>query len=165
MSKNQAIKRIAVSLLIGLLLGIAIAEVPFIFLRETARPPKEITLVIPKGTAEEVARGVQPPTIPENMAFVVGDILIVKNEDLVEHKLGPLFIPANASARLPLNTEENIAYECSFQPGKYLGLDVHEALTAGTRVFGILEVGLPLGILFALYSMVMPVKKTENAPA
>lgn len=165
MSKDQAIKRIVYSLIIGLLLGIAIAELPFIYLRETARPPKEITLVIPKGTAEEVARGVQPPTIPENMVFVVGDTLIVKNEDSADHKLGPLFIPANTSARLPLNTEENIAYECSFQPGKYLGLDVHEALTIGTRVFGILEVGLPLGILFALYSMVMPGKKNEHAPA
>lgn len=165
MSKDQAIKRIVYSLIIGLLLGIAIAELPFIYLRETARPPKEITLVIPKGTAEEVARGVQPPTIPENMVFVVGDTLIVKNEDSADHKLGPLFIPANTSARLPLNTEENIAYECSFQPGKYLGLDVHEALTVGTRVFGILEVGLPLGILFALYSMVMPGKKNEHAPA
>ena len=165
MSRDQVIKRIAYSLLIGLLLGVAIAEIPFIFLHEIARPPKEITLVIPKGTAEQVARGVQPPNIPENMVFVVGDTLIVKNEDAADHTLGPLFIPANTSARLALNTEENIAYECSFQPGKYLGLDVHEALTAGTRVFGILEVGLPLGILFALYSMVMPVKKKENAPA
>jgi hypothetical protein len=165
MSKDQAIKRIAFSLIIGLLLGIAIAEVPFIYLRETARPPKEITLVIPKGTADEVARGVQPPTIPENMVLVVGDTLIVKNEDTADHKLGPLFIPANTSARLPLNAEENLSYECSFQPNKVLGLDVHESLTAGTRIFGILEVGLPLGILFALYSVVMPVKKSENAPA
>jgi hypothetical protein len=42
---------------------------------------------------------------------------------------------------------------------------VHEALTAGTRVFGILEVGLPLGILFALYSAILPVKKKEHVPA
>jgi len=165
MSKDQAIKRIVYSLLIGLLLGIAIAEVPFVYLRETARPPKEITLVIPKGTAEEVARGVQPPSIPENMVLVVGDTLIVKNEDTADHKLGPLFIPASTSARLPLNAEENLSYECSFQANKVLGLDVHESLTTGTRIFGILEVGLPLGILFALYSMVMPAKKSENAPA
>src|SRR5512138_3349625 len=110
MTKDQAIKRIAVSLLVGLLLGIAIAEIPFIYLRETARPPKEITLVIPKGTADEVARAVQPPTIPANMVLVVGDTLIVKNEDTADHKLGPLFIPANTSARLPLNAEENLSY-------------------------------------------------------
>ena len=165
MSKDVLVKRIVYSLLLGVLLGIVIAEVPFLFLRETARPPNEITLVIPNGTAAQVARGEQPPSIPENMVFVVGDTLIVKNEDRSDHKLGPLFIPANSSARLALNTEESLAYECSFQPSKYFGLDVHEALTAGTRVFGILEVGLPLGILFALYSAILPVKKKEHVPA
>jgi hypothetical protein len=165
MSRNQTIKRIIYSLLAGLLLGIVISEIPFLFLRETARPPKQITLVIPNGTAEQVARGEQPPAIPENMLFVVGDTLIVKNEDSVDHKLGPLWIPKNSSAKLSLDQEESFAYECSFQPGKYLGLDVKEPLTIGTRVYGIVYAGLPLGVLIALYSLVMPSRKKENAPA
>jgi hypothetical protein len=164
MPKNRIIKRVIYSLLLGLLLGIAISEIPFLFLRETARPPREITLVIPKGTAEQVARGEQPPSIPENMLFVVGDTLIVKNEDSVDHKLGPLWIPANTSAQLPLATEESFAFECSFQPGNYLGIDVHEPLTFGTRIYGIIYAGLPLGILFALYSVVIPTRKKEHAP-
>lgn len=165
MSRNEVVKRILVSLLLGLLFGVVISEVPFIFLRETARAPKEITLVIPEGTAEQVARGEQPPTIPENMAFVVGDTLTVKNEDAVDHKLGPLWIPANSSAQLSLETEDSFAYECSFQPGKYLGLDVSEPVTTGTRIYGIIYAGLPLGVLFALYSLVMPAKKKEHAAA
>lgn len=165
MSRNEVIKRILVSLLLGLLFGVVISEVPFIFLRETARAPKEITLVIPEGTADQVARGEQPPTIPENMAFVVGDTLTVKNEDAVDHKLGPLWIPANSSAQLSLETEDSFAYECSFQPGKYLGLDVSEPVTTGTRIYGIIYAGLPLGVLFALYSLVMPAKKKEHAAA
>ena len=165
MPKNQTIKRVIYSLLLGLLLGVAISEIPFLYLRETARPPKEITLVIPKGTAEQVARGEQPPSIPENMLFVVGDTLTVRNEDSVDHKLGPLWIPANTSAQLPLATEDSFAFECSFQPGKYLGIDVHEPLTLGTRIYGIIYAGLPLGILIALYAAVMPSKKKENAPA
>ena len=76
------IKRISISLGLGLLLGVAIGEVPFIFLRETARPPQEIVLTIPAGTAEQVSRGEQPPSIPENMVFVVGDTLVVENEDI-----------------------------------------------------------------------------------
>lgn len=165
MSRNEVVKRILASLLLGLLFGVVISEVPFIFLRETARAPKEITLVIPEGTAEQVARGEQPPTIPENMAFVVGDTLTVKNEDAVDHKLGPLWIPANSSAQLSLETEDSFAYECSFQPGKYLGLDVSEPVTTGTRIYGIIYAGLPLGVLFALYSLVMPAKKKEHAAA
>lgn len=165
MIENQTVKRIIYSLLLGLLLGVAIAEIPFMFLRETARPPKQITLLIPKGTAAEVARGEQPPTIPESMVFVVGDTLVVKNDDVVDHKLGPLFIPAHSSARLSLDQEGGLAYECSFQPQKYFGIDVQEPVTIATRIFGITFVGVPLGILFALYSVIMPSKKKENVIA
>lgn len=163
--KNILIKRLLISLLVGLVLGAAISEVPFLFLQETARPPQEILLTIPIGTAEQVARGEQPPSIPTDMIFVVGDVLVVKNEDVVDHKLGPLWIPANSSAQLPLGQAENLAFECSFQPGKYFGLDVRDPLTVGTRILGIIYAGLPLGILIALYSIIMPVKKNENVPA
>lgn len=156
---NILIKRLVISLAIGLALGAAISEIPFLFLQETARPPQEIVLTVPHGTAEQVTRGEQPPTIPTDMVFVVGDVLVVKNEDVVDHKLGPLWIPANSSAQLPLGQEESLAFECSFQPGNYFGLDVREPLTTGTRVFGILYAGLPMGILIALYSFVMPAKK------
>jgi len=165
MSKTQIVKKIIYSLLIGLALGAAITEVPFLFLKDTARPPKEILLTIPAGTAEQVARGEQPPGIPENMVFVVGDTLTVKNEDVVDHKFGPLWIPAKTSAQLSLDQEESLAYECSFQPSKYIGLDVHEAVTLGTRIFGITYVALPLTILVALYSLVMPARKRKNVPA
>lgn len=165
MSRTQIIKRIVYSMLVGLLLGAVISEVPFLFLQENARPPEEITLVIPQGTAEQVARGEQPPTIPENMVFVVGDTLIVRNEDSVDHKLGPLWIPRNSSAQLSLDEKESFAYECSFQPDRYFGLDVQEALTLGTRIYGIVYAGLPLGVLIALYTLVMPARKKENAAA
>jgi len=158
-------KRILISLLLGLLLGVAISEIPFIFLRETARPPQEIILTIPAGTAEQVSRGEQPPSIPQNMIFVVGDTLVVDNEDTVDHKLGPLWIPANSSAQLSLDQEQSLAFECTFQPGSYFGLDVREALTLSTRLYGITYVGLPIAILIALYSFVIPVKKNENASA
>lgn len=159
------VKRILISLLIGLLLGVAIGEIPFIFLRESARSPQEIVLTIPAGTAEQVSRGQQPPSIPENMIFVVGDTLVVENKDTVDHKLGPLWIPANSSARLSLDQEENLAFECTFQPGSYFGLDVRQPLTLSTRLYGILFAGLPMSILIALYSLVMPAKKKENVPA
>lgn len=162
---NSVARRILVSLLIGILIGVAIGEIPFIIMRETARPPQTVEIIIPPGTAERVAMGEQPPTIPENMIFVVGDLLVVRNEDSVDHKLGPLWIPANASAQLPLGQKENLAYECSFQPGKYFGLDVREPLTMSTRLYGILYAGIPLGVLIALYSFAFPSKKKENAPA
>lgn len=165
MTSTTILKRIGISLLLGLLIGAAINEFTFVFLKESARPPQEIVLTIPKGTAEQVARGEQPPTLPEEMIFVVGDTLVVKNEDVVDHKLGPLWIPANSSAQLSLGEIQNLAFECSFQPGNYFGLDVREPLTIGTRFFGILYSGLPMAILIALYSFVITPKTREDAPA
>jgi hypothetical protein len=157
-----AVKRIVISMLIGLVLGALISEVSFIFLRETTRPPQMIELVIPLGTAERVANGETPPTIPESMTFVVGDTLLVKNDDVADHELGPLWIPAGSSASLSLDAVQSYAYACSFQPGKYFGLDVREALTLGTRLSGILYSGLPLGGLIALYALIMPAKKEKK---
>jgi len=159
------LKRTVISLLLGLAFGAAISEIPFLFLRETARPPQEVVLTIHNGTAEQVARGEQPPSIPDSMIFVIGDTLVVKNEDSVDHKLGPLWIPADSSAQLSLDKEESLAFDCSFQPGNYFGLDVREPLTVGTRVTGILFAGLPMAVLIGLYSIVIPVKKKENASA
>jgi hypothetical protein len=99
------------------------------------------------------------------MTFVVGDTLIVDNEDAVDHKLGPLWIPAHSSAQLSLDQEESLAYECSFQPGKYFGLDVREPLTTGTRLYGILFVAFPMAIMIALYSLVLAPVKKQNVPA
>ena len=152
-------KRVSLSLLIGLVIGAAISEITFLFLKESARPPKSIELVIPVGTAKRVARGEKSPSIPESMTFVVGDVLIVKNEDTANHQLGPLWIPAGTTASLSLEAVESYAYSCSFQPGKYIGLDVHEPLTFGTRLYGILFAGLPMGGLIALYSLIVPTKK------
>lgn len=163
--RNFVLKRLALSLGLGLLIGVIVSEIPFLFLRETARPPQEIVLTIPAGTAEQIARGEEQLAIPENMTFVVGDRLVVKNEDAVDHKLGPLWIPAHASAQLSLDQEENLAYECSFQPGKYFGLDVRQPLTPRTRLYGITYVAIPMAILIALYSLVLTPQKKENVSA
>lgn len=156
------LKRILVSMLIGIAIGILINEVTYLFLRETARAPKVIELVIPAGTADSIAHGKTPPSIPDSMTFVVGDTLLVRNDDTADHELGPLWIPAGTSASLPLNSVQSYAYDCSFQKGNYFGLDVREPLTTSTRLYGILYSGLPLGILIALYAIILPAKKKND---
>lgn len=149
-------------MLIGFAIGALINEATFLFLRETARAPKVIELVIPAGTADSIVRGETPPTIPNSMSFVVGDTLLVRNNDTADHELGPLWIPAGTSASLPLDAVQSYAYDCSFQAGNYFGLDVHEPLTLSTRLYGILYSGLPLGVLIALYTLVIPAKKKDD---
>ncbi len=163
MSRQVLVKRVAFCIALGLLLGAAISEITFLFLQETARPPQEVLLVIPDGTAERVARGEKPLSIPASLSFVAGDILTVKNDDTVDHQLGPLWIPAGTSASLELASVNSYAYACSFQPSKYIGLDVHEPLTMGTRIKGILFTGLPLGVLMALYSLILSPRRLVAA--
>lgn len=155
-------KRIAISIAIGLLAGLVLSEVTFLFLGRTARQPQTITVVVPQGTAELVARGEQPPTLPQGMTFVMGDVLVIKNEDTVDHQLGPLWVPAGTSGQLMLGKPESLAYECSFQADNYIGLDVFEPLTWGTRIYGILFAGIPMGVLIALYASIIPVKNSAK---
>ena len=153
------VKRILLSLLAGLVIGVAISEISFMVLRDTLRTPKVIELVIPDGTAESVAKGEAPPTIPKSMTFVVGDTLVVRNDDSADHEFGPLWIPAGTSASLSLSAVQSYAVVCSFQPAKSFDIEVGEALTPSTRLFGILSSGLPLGGLIALYTLIMPMSR------
>lgn len=155
---NILVRRTAISIAIGLLVGLALSEVTFMFLGRTARQPQTVTVTVPQGTADLVARGEQPPTLPQGMTFVVGDVLVINNEDSVDHQLGPLWVPAGTSGQLVLGQPESLAYECSFQADNYIGLDVFEPLTWGTRIYGILFAGIPMGVLIALYASILPVK-------
>ena len=97
------------------------------------------------------------------MTFVVGDTLVVVNQDSVDHQLGPLWIPPGTSASLNLDTEQNYAFQCSFQPTKVFGLDVHEPVTPLTRLTGILFGGLPLGALLSVYSVLLVKEDKKQA--
>jgi hypothetical protein len=158
------IKRILISVLLGLAVATVTTEISYQVLKRENREPQEIELLIPAGTAQDVASGQTPPGIPDDMNFVVGDTLVVVNQDEVDHQLGPLWIPPGTSASLSLDAEENYILDCSFQPGKVLGIDVLQPVTLGTRLTGILFAGFPLGALFAVYSIVIASdKKKEKA--
>ena len=157
-------RRIGIAMLVGIAIGILVNEVTFAFLREESRPPERIVLVIPAGTAELVAQGQQPPSLPGDMTFVTGDTLVVRNEDAVDHQLGPLWIPAGSEASLALETTGRYTNTCSFQTERVLNLDVNEALTFGTRFQGIFLTGVPLGVLLALYANLAWPARTGKKP-
>ncbi len=154
MTRATIFKRIAISMLIGLVIGVLVSEVSFDLLNNgTTRPPKLVELDIPQGTAVRVAQGQPDTSLPSSMTFVVGDTLLVRNNDVVAHRLGPLFIPAGTSASMNLSSEQGYTMLCSFQPSKYLQLTVLPPLTVWTRIVGVLEAGLNLGFLIAVYAV------------
>jgi len=165
--KQQILRRAILWLAIGIVIAIGLNEGSFIFLKsEAGRAPRSIELLIPAGTAEQMAQGHASPEIPTDMVFVIGDTLVVRNQDSADHNLGPLFVPAGTTASLKLDRAENFIFECSFQPSNYFGLDVREPVTWETRLYGILFAGVPLGLLLSLYSFIIwPLKPREKAAA
>jgi len=163
-TRDAILKRIGISLALGLLIAWIIAEAAYVLLKDHGdRAPQRIELVIPAGTAEQVAQGQAVPSIPANMVFVVGDTLVVKNEDTTSHQLGPIWAPPGASASLDLDTANQYSYECSFEPNKYIGLDVRPRVTLATRIVAILFAGIPTGAMLAVYSFVaFPIRKRDS---
>lgn len=151
----SALKRILASVLLGMFLAALTTEIAYRLLRRENREPQRVELIIPPGTAREVAQGAAPPDIPSDMTFVLGDTLVVINQDDVAHRLGPLWIPPGTSASLNLGSEQNYVLECSFQPDNYFGLRVLQPVTPSTRLMGILFAGFPLSALFAVYSILL----------
>lgn len=130
----------------------------------TARAPQDVELIIPAGTAAKVDAGEDPPAIPEEMNFVQGDVLVVINQDVEAHTLGPLYVPANGSASLPLRDADHFALACSFSATKYLGLNVRPPTTLRTRLLGIAFAAPPTAVMLFIYSLIVfPVKPVPGA--
>jgi hypothetical protein len=148
---------------ISLVFALAFNEITFFLQKGPAdRSPQTIQLVIPAGTAEMVKAGQDEPTIPNEMTFVVGDVLEVKNEDVVSHQLGPVWVPPGATGKLVMNKEDHEAYDCSFTTHKYLGLDVTAATTFGTRLAALLLTAPTIAVLLFLYSLaIWPIQRPE----
>lgn len=158
------VRRLLILSVISVIIVLGFSEFSYRLLQEdTSRGPTTIELVIPEGTSERVLSGEPVPTIPEEMIFVVGDTLLVKNDDIVDHQLGPLWIPSGSSSSLKMEQKNNYAYACSFQPTQYLGLTVKEAVTWKSRLGALGYAGLPTLMFLMVYSIVMfPLKPRED---
>jgi len=129
--KSSLIKRIIISMLLGIILAAITTEVSYQVLKRENREPMRVELVIPAGTAASIENGEAPPGIPEDMTFVVGDTFVVLNQDDVDHQLGPLWIPPGTSASMNLDTEENYILQCSFQPSSPVSGAFHPGYRTG----------------------------------
>lgn len=157
---NAIFKRAIVLLLVATVIMFAISEGVYLLRKDRiSRPPQEIDLTIPAGAAARVEQGQALEDIPRQMIFVVGDTLVVNNEDDVAHELGPLWIPPGHTASLNLELVSDFSYSCSFTPSKYLGLTVKEATTWKTRLAALAYGVPPLFMFFMVYSFVLwPIK-------
>ena len=151
---SPAVSRFLLSMAIGAVVGVIISEVSFRLTRSAGRDtPQRIELIIPAGTAQKVAAGQQVPSLPAKMEFIQGDVLVVINQDSVSHQLGPVWVPPGSKASLTLDESNYFSYECSFQPTRFLGLDVRTPTTMSVRLLGMITVAIPSGVLIWLYGL------------
>ena len=129
----------------------AISITSLLLFARGARAPTTRELVIPEGTAAAVARGSDPFSIPASLSFVAGDVLVVRNQDLVAHRIGPLVIPPGQARRLDLRPTPVNSFICTVHPGGSLALDVQpRGLDLRLVLFPTLALGPALGAVVAL---------------
>jgi hypothetical protein len=162
---KTALRRLALIFGVSLLFVLAISEIAHALQREDFdRPAEIVSITIPAGTAQKVAAGQDEPSIPAELSFVVGDTLLVYNDDSADHELGPLFIPAGASASLLMSDANQFEIACSFRPSQFLGLTVQEATTLNIRLVALAYVTPATTIFIFLYSLALwPLKKEQAA--
>lgn len=168
MSKPSRFKpylvRLAIVLTISAIIVGLFNEVSFLLQKDKYdRAPETIQIVIPAGTAEKVEAGENVVSIPNEMVFVIGDVLEVQNQDGVNHQLGPIWVPPGATGRLVMEEIDKLAYSCSFQTSRYLGLDVRAPTTLSTRMTGLVLATPTMTALIFIYSLVVfPVNQDKK---
>jgi len=164
MSASKArlyLKRLLIVFTICLVFVLAFNEITYMLQKDQYdRAPQTIHLVIPAGTADRVTAGGEVPSIPKEMVFMLGDTLQVKNEDIVAHQLGPVWVPPGGTSSLKMEQADKYAYHCSFASSQYLGLDVRQPTTLGIRLTALAFATPTMTALIFLYSLlVFPFEK------
>ena len=126
------------------------------------RAPEMIEIIIPAGTADEIAAGEAPISLPKELTFVIGDTLRVKNEDHTDHELGPLYVPAGSSASLQMEDANKYTLGCAFTPSKFLNFDVRTRTTAISRLQAFALATPPTAMFFFVYSLLVFPLKQKN---
>lgn len=163
--KKAILLRLLISIGIALLLGAIVSEGSFYLQRtQLDRLPDQFELLVPAGTADRIQSGLPVPSLPDNMTFVEGDIILVKNEDSVSHQLGPIWVPAGATGKLTLEKPSSYTLTCSFQPSQRLGLEVRPRVTSAIRFQGLLAVAAPTSVLVMLYLLVIKPLPQKDPP-
>lgn len=146
--------RLVVIFLISLGIVIAFNEIAYYMQKDDYdRAPMTVQLVVPEGTAERVKAGQDDLELPEEMVFVIGDTLEVVNQDTVSHQLGPIWVPPNSTGKLVMEDIGKLAYSCTFSTTQYLGLDIREPTTLGTRFIALTFAAPTMTALIYIYSL------------
>jgi hypothetical protein len=95
--------------------AVALAGLAWAALAPLPAGPRELVYTIPPGTAARQARGERVSTLPSTVRLTLGvqDVLIIKNEDATEQRIGPALLAPGQSYRLPFRAPVEVPLMCS----------------------------------------------------
>jgi len=132
----------------GYALGLALSLVWWALLEPSAAAGKVAELTIPRGTAEAVSRGEPAPFIPNSLSLGRNRELRVRNEDIVDHKVGASTVPPGGTATIKAAAGSQDLV-CTVHPAGYVGLQVDRRPGFETVLLQAALLGLPLGLVAA----------------
>jgi hypothetical protein len=77
------------------------------------RDPVTYRYVIPAGTGDRIAAGETVEIVPARLEVHVGDRLLLRNKDDIQHHMGPLFVDANSLLSLSFSDPGVIQGVCT----------------------------------------------------
>ncbi len=77
------------------------------------REPVTYRYVIPAGTGDRIAAGEQVEIVPARLVVHVGDRLLLRNRDDVQHHMGPLVVDPNGLLSMSFSDEGTLEGVCT----------------------------------------------------
>ncbi len=138
------------SLTAGFVMGAVLVAVAWIsFGADLMAPPRDVRLVIPRGTAALLAAG-QPSALPAQVILNQDDRLIVINQDVATHTLGSWIIAPGASITVDATTPVASVFACSIHRSGSFGIIVQSRPGLVDGILITILVSVPIGlVLFA----------------
>lgn len=100
---------------VGVFLGLVAALILLVvvFSGGGDRQPVTYRYVIPAGTGDRLAAGEQVEIVPARLVVHVGDRLLLRNKDDVQHHMGPLLVDPNGLLSMSFSDEGTIQGVCT----------------------------------------------------
>jgi hypothetical protein len=149
-AENVSLKVIAGSLVLAFLLGSLLVAVAWTSFRvDEIAPPKDVALIIPRGTADDIAAG-RPAKLPGEVRLVSGDRLVLENRDAVVHTLGGWQVNPGQILTIVAEAAAANVFACTIHPSGSLGLIITPRPGLIDAILVVIMVSIPIAlVLFA----------------
>ena len=149
-AERWSLKILAGSLVLGFLLGTLLTVVAWTsFGVDQVARPKDVTLLIPRGTADDIAAG-RPARLPSEVRLVSGDRLVLENQDIVVHTLGGWQVNPGQVLTIVAEAAAVNVFACTIHPSGSLGLIITPRPGLIDAILVIIMVSIPISlVLFA----------------